>query len=402
MSSAIALFLMAINLQISDYQQWETLYLTADYSGAVRFAENKVSADSTDADALGMLVLSGMGMFPPEVSYADLAEKAVELNSTSAIAWIALGASFLAEEEYDDSEEAFLFAVALDPEIGIADNGLGYLCELNGEPESAVVYYLTALEYFPADSFARQRIRAIADDEYMYFHAIGKADTGFDLTTSFNLSSWTGNHNTTTLDWSLYSDYVFSEKGNSVDVDVHAVYDMDRDEDAPQRDEGSISISGDIWISNVTFIEASALWDRARLTEREWQITSSLAGGWCGWITDWLYFSPEAGIGLVSTKWSEKIDENRIDQATIFLSSGVYFNKLHTLVDTWSIFGNIFIPPDDPGSYITHGEIELSFQTWEPLSISIGYDVDYTHRPVISSWSKFQTRFYTSIFLDII
>ena len=402
MSVVVSTILFLITLQFPEYQLWEENYLAADYEDAVSISEKRVATDSTDADALAALALASMGMLPPDTAAGNLPEKAVELDSLSALAWTALGISLIAGEDYADAEIALLQALILDSRTGIAEDGLGYLSELRGETEEAVGYYLAALEMAPEDSIARSRLRIMSSDEYVHFHTSVSEETGFSLSAYLNLSNWMGNHNTLTFDWSLASDYVFSQRGNSVDIDIDAVYDIDRDEETLQRDEGNISISGDVWFSDVTYLEANSSWNRQRLTEREWQITAFVAGGWCSWITEWLYFAPEVGIGLVSTKWNEIIDENRIDRGTIFLSSGLYFNKLHTFIDTWSISANIFLPPDDPEAYITHGEIELSFQTWEPLSVNIGYDVDYTHQPVVSAWNKYQTRFYASISLDIL
>jgi hypothetical protein len=77
------------------------------------------------------------------------------------------------------------------------------------------------------------------------------------------------------------------------------------------------------------------------------------------------------------------------------------YSKPHTFVRRAEISGELYFPPDDPENFISRGSISLAFRTWSPLYITMGYSVDYTRSPEISTWEKFNTSFTTSLNLDL-
>ena len=169
-----------------------------------------------------------------------------------------------------------------------------------------------------------------------------------------------------------------------------------------RTDTGWAVLSADLWMTDHMYLVASSAWDRQRFTSRPWQVSSYVAGGLQRWLTPWLWFSPELGVGYVSTKWVSKISEEVMDQFTIYASAGLWFEKPHTFIQQAEISGEVYFPPDSPEDFLSSGHISLAFRTWEPLYISLGYDVDYTRVPEISTWNKFDTRFYTSLNFNLI
>jgi hypothetical protein len=159
------------------------------------------------------------------------------------------------------------------------------------------------------------------------------------------------------------------------------------------------SLGVDYYLSEALYVEASSSWDRQPLTVRPWQISSYVACGYKRWVSDWLWAAPEIGAGLVSSSWS--LNHRRTDDVTAYGSFGLWFEKTGSWLPEIWLAGSIYLPPARTEDMVAFGDAELTFGVWKPLSVTLGYSVDYTRTPVVSEWEKYDTEVYTRIRLDL-
>ena len=171
--------------------------------------------------------------------------------------------------------------------------------------------------------------------------------------------------------------------------------------DTLNTETGWASIEFDYWLSDNYYFVISSFWDRQRYTVRPWQVSSYIAVGWEKWISSWFWFSPELGLGSVNTKWLSRGFPEYSDNLSVYISAGLWYRKLHTFIREAGIYGDLFFPPDDPDNFISHGTFSIALRTWDPLYITLGYRVDYTRNPEVSSWEKFNTSFTTALNFDL-
>ena len=325
------------------------------------------------------------------------ARAALEAGGDTTLALSVLGRSLLELGRNSEAEETFRRLVELGSGTVDALNALGWLAELRARTTDAVEYYLDALALDPSDPFARERLLAMADDSYDPF-AWSSSSGGFSANCSADLSVEHGNRERVNIGGSATLAWLIDGRGTSVDLGVggrSVTWESDEGFGVEERqtDTGWASLSADCWLDEHLYLEAGTDWDRQRFTVRPWQVSSYLACGLRERIVPWLSLTPELGLGYVRTKWQTKILEQITGQTTVYASTGLWFEKPHTFVQHAEISGELYVPPDSPDDFISSGRISLAFRTWEPLSLSLGYEVDYTRIPEIATWKKYDTRF---------
>ncbi len=316
-----------------------------------------------------------------------------------------LGAAYYGNHEINRAEEIFLTLLDNDPLSLPALLYLGDIAEQEARTGDAVDYYLRILEQDAFNSEARNRLRIIAGDSYDAESTTGTLK-GFSASTVADFSIERGNR--ALFEWGGAGSisYRFNRRGTSIDaalggrsVTWEEIYGLSRD--TLNTNRGWARLGFDYWFSDSYYIEAASYWDRQMYTERPWQITSYCAVGWQKWILSWFWFSPKLGLGSVNARWTSGGGEMYTNDFSVFASAGLRYRKPHTFIREAEISGNVYFSPDNPEDFISKGSISLVFSTWSPLYIRIGYAVDYTRSPEISTWKKFNSSFTTSINFDL-
>lgn len=375
-------------------------------TGTVFTAESFLpdSQTSLTLTASGVLLMLGSDPFPEEAGEQLL--ESIRQDPDNVLALYLLGTL---KAENDGSESALCYfneTLSLDPEFLPALLSLGGIAEQEARTEDAVDYYLKVLEQDVFNSVARSRLRIIAGDSYEVESTIG-ALQGFSASTAADLSIERGNR--AMLEWggSTRVSYRFDRRGTSVDAEIGGrsvtweddIYGLSRDSLNTNRAWAGLGF--DYWLHESYFIETASYWDRQMYTERPWQITSYCAVGWQKWILSWLWFSPKLGLGSVNARWTSGSGEMYTNDFSVFTSAGLKYSKPHTFIREAEISGDVYFPPDNPENFISKGSISLALSTWSPLYVRIGYAVDYTRSPEISTWKKFNSSFTTSINFDL-
>ena len=340
--------------------------------------------------------------YPAAVSASSKA-LTVSIDSTSILG--ILGEALFEQENLDGSEEVFLALLNLDPHSINALNFLGKIAEREARTSAAVDYFLRALELDPFNSDARSQLRMIAGDSYDP-DIIVETLKGFSASVSVDLSIEKGTRSFLESGGSSSLSYRFDKRGSSINAgfggrsisweEIHGPVT-----DTLNTETGWASIEFDYWLSDNYYFVISSFWDRQRYTVRPWQVSSYIAGGWEKWISSWFWFSPELGLGSVNTKWLSHGFPEYSDNLSVYISAGLWYRKPHTFIREAGIYGDLFFPPDDPDNFISHGTFSIALRTWDPLYITLGYRVDYTRNPEVSSWEKFNTSFTTALNFDL-
>ncbi len=315
-----------------------------------------------------------------------------------------LGKALFEQDNMNESENAFLALLNLDPFSIDALNFLGSIAEQEARTAEAVDYFLRTLELDPFNIDARNNLKIIAGDSYDP-DIIAETLKGFSASASVDLSIEKGTQSFLECGGSSSLSYRFDRRGSSINIGFGG-RTINWEEirglriDTLNTETGWASIEFDYWLSDDYYLVMSSFWDRQRYTVRPWQVSSYVAGGWKKWISSWFWFSPELGLGFVKAKWLSHDDPEYSNTLSVYISTGLWFRKPHTFIREAGISGNLFFPPYDPENFISHGAFSLAFRTWNPLYITIGYQVDYTRNPEVSSWKKFNTSFITTLNLD--
>jgi tetratricopeptide (TPR) repeat protein len=324
-------------------------------------------------------------------------------DSTEAL--LIMGISLYRAQRDGEAREALMEVLEKDPLSVSSMVYLGQIAERAGDTGSAVDRYLMALELDTFNSIARERLREIADDSYDP-EAIAGQSRGFSVMAGADMSVERGSRSL--LEWggSAQVSYRFDRRGSSVDgsfggrsVTWEEKYGVKTD--TLNTNRGWASLGFDYWFSDSWYLQAASSWDRQMYTERPWQISSYGALGWQKWILSWFWFSPRIGLGSVNARWTTGMDDFYTDDFSLFAAAGLMYSKPHTFIRRAEIAGELYFPPDDPESFISRGTVSLAFRTWNPLYLTVGYSVDYTRSPEISTWEKFNTSFTTSLNIDL-
>lgn len=317
-----------------------------------------------------------------------------------------LGAAYFGNHEINEAKEVFLILLEIDPMSIPALVYLGDIAEQEARTEEAVNYYLSALELDTNNEEARSRLRVIAGDSYNP-ESNAESLEGFSAFTAADFSIERGNR--ALLEWggSASISYRFDSRGTSVNAffggrSVTWEETCGLKKNTLNTNRGWASIGIDYWFSDSYYVEAASNWDRQMYTERPWQISSYAAAGWQKWMLSWFWFSPKIGLGSVNSRWTSGAGEAYTNDLSVYAAAGLRYRKPHTFIREAEISGNVYFPPDNPSNFISEGRVSLAFRTWSPLYVSIGYIVDYTRTPEISTWKKFNTSFTTSINFDLL
>jgi tetratricopeptide (TPR) repeat protein len=388
------------NTGMSEVSQWiamaelyEALEKDVD---SYRCYDKAVGLDSLDVNtwvAWGSM-LSSADRFSEA---AEKLERAVEIDSTSIDAWSVLGEALLFDDRYVLAEEALQKIMDLDPGSVYAICYFGLIRERSGRPLEALDYYLEALQLYPGYSYAEDRIRAISDPVYdsdWWSRDAGK----FNASLWFDISVTSGNTDERNVSAGASLSLKYDSRGSSITLDGGGK--LEKIWERETKNTAYASLNVEHFLSDALYIEASSTWDRQPITVRPWQISSYIACGYKKWISDWLWVAPEMGVGLVSSRWS--LDPDRTDNPTAYGSIGIWFEKTGSILPEIWIAGSVYFPPGAPDDLIAYGDVEITFNVWKPLSMSIGYSVDYTRKPSVSTWEKYDTEIYSRIYLNIL
>ena len=141
---------------------------------------------------------------------------------------------------------------------------------------------------------------------------------------------------------------------------------------------------------------------RARLGMRNAMIQASMKpAAPKKWLNDWFWVSPSMGIGQVNTHWASGLENERTDRTTLYGSVSLWFADDDSYWPSLWLWGNFYIPPDDPDNTLINGLAELTFEMWDPLSLTLGYSVGYERTPVYDYWEKYDTEFYSRLNLRL-
>jgi tetratricopeptide (TPR) repeat protein len=323
-------------------------------------------------------------------------EVATSMDSMSVEAWAVLGEALLFDRQYDRAEEALEKVLEIDAESAYAICYIGLIRERSGKPLEALEYYLDALALSPGYDYAEDRIRAITDPSYDA-DWWARDEGMFDASIWLDLSETRGNTEERLLSAGASLTMNYDSRGSTVTLEGSGELEDRWDREVKNTAWASLELN--YYMTDELYAEASSSWDRQPLTVRPWQISSYLACGYRRWISDCLWVAPEIGAGLVSSSWS--LDSQRTDDVTAYGSFGIWFEKTDSwLPDVW-LAGSVYLPPEDVNDLVAYGDAEVTMGAWKPLSLVLGYSVDYTRRPVVSEWEKYDTEVYTRVRLDL-
>ncbi len=313
--------------------------------------------------------------------------EALSFDSTAAVL-AELGEARLFEGRLGEAERALNAALERDPSSVFAMCYLGLLEERRGRPESAARWYLDALRIAPGYSYAESRILYITGGDYDRL--------------------WNQEHYSP-FSWNLWADLSFS-RGNQEEsavsggaslglncprgssVRLSGSVRLDEKNGERERESAYASLTAEYFFTERVYAGFSSSWDRQPLTVRPWQVSSYLAAGWKSWPTDWMWLAPEAGVGLVNTRWS--VGEERTDRLTSFVSFGVWMHRpISPLPNLW-LGGGLYLPPGDVEHTVSYAGSELDFDLSDLLSLVLGMSLDYTRTPAVESWEKTDLDYY--------
>lgn len=332
----------------------------------------------------------------------DLLSQGVE-DSTGVM--VLLGTALFRMEEFGQAEKVFQAVLDRDPVSLTALLHLGRIAETKGNIQGAVEYYLTLLELNPFNNDARSRLREMADDSYDP-ESVAGSSTGFSASAGADLSVERGSRDL--LEWGARASlsYRFNRRGTSIDCSfggrsVTWEETAGLGTDTLNSARGWASLGLDYWLSQNFYVQAESGWDRQMYTERPWQVSSHGALGWQKWFLSGFWFSPRLGVGSINARWTSGREEVFTNDLSVFAAATLKYSKPHTFLRRAEISGSVYIPPDEPQDFISGGNVSLTFGSWNSLYIVLGYDIDYTRSPEISTWEKFNTSFTSSINLDL-
>ncbi len=326
--------------------------------------------------------------------------QAIEIDSLSFSAWSGLGEALLFSEQYDDALIALERALEQDSLSAWICAYMGMAYKYKGDSDSAMDYYFQALSISPGYDYAEQRIRDITDTgfdpqwnrrEARRFNVMLYADTRVD----------NGNIRERRYSGGLEISLEYDAAGSEVSLETdYSLIETSKDYEKDYT-WANVSVSIDRVLSDHFTISASSSWDRQPGTVRPWQISSYFSFGYKKWLNDWLWVSPSMGIGQVNTHWASGLENERTDRTTLYGSLSLWITDDDSPWPSFWFWGNFYIPPDDSDNTLLNGLAELTFEMWDPLSLTFGYDVGYERTPAYEYWEKYDTEFYSRLNLRL-
>ncbi|PIE52668.1 hypothetical protein CSA37_05400 [Candidatus Fermentibacteria bacterium] len=301
----------------------------------------------------------------------------------------ALAEAYLFNNDLDTAEELLLEIVERNPYSIYSICYLGLIQENRGNPELAAEKYLEALRLEPGYGYAEDRLRYISGENYDPAWRRDLSRT-YEWALWFDLSSTGGNTEEQDIGGGGSIAYNYSERGSSVELETRGRVQIKNDVD--QRRTAWASISGEHFLTDNIYAGGSVSWDRQPLTVRPWQVSSYIAAGWKSWPRSWIWIAPEAGAGLVNTKWS--VHSSRRDIWTVYGSLNLWARgSVNWLPSLW-LSASIYAPPENVYEMVANGVAELEFYLPGPLSLVLGSSLDYTSKPVVDTWKELDSEIY--------
>ncbi|OPL19906.1 MAG: hypothetical protein AVO35_00120 [Candidatus Aegiribacteria sp. MLS_C] len=387
----------------NDQELWLLLAGIYDELGEVGAADRSYSAAAQLApDSLDVWLEWGYFLFD-----RDREEEAVEkycaaaaIDSNSFSAWSGLGEALLFSDRYDEALEALERSLELDPGSPWIYAYIGLAWEQKGNSEMAMDNYFRALSLSPGYDYAESRIRGITD-------------TGYDpdwhrrrsrrLYASLYVDTRVNNGNVRERDYSggLEVSYQYDGRGSEVMLEAdHRFIETSKDY-ASDYSWTMVTASIERVLTDHFTTTASSSWDRQPGTVRPWQISSYLSFGYRKWLLDWLWFTPSLGIGQVNTHWASGLENERTDRTTFYGALSIWLEDEGSRLPSLWLWGNFYLPPDESELLLTNCLAELTFDMWDPLSLTLGYSIGYTRTPAYDFWEKYDTEFYSRLNLRL-
>jgi tetratricopeptide (TPR) repeat protein len=331
---------------------------------------------------------------------ADKYRQATELDSLSFSAWSALGEALLFSDQYDQALVALEKSLELDPGSSWIYAYIGLAYEQMGDSDRAMDYYFQALSISPGYDYAETRIRNITDRGFdpewnrrqaRRFNATVYVDTRVD----------NGNVRERNYSGGLEVSFEYDARGSEVSLETDYRFIETSKDYKNDYTWTSVSLGLERVLSDHFTVSTSSSWDRQPGTVRPWQISSYLSFAYTKWLNGWLWVSPSLGIGQVNTHWASGLENERTDRTTLYGSVSVWLTKDDSLWPSLWLWGNFYIPPEESENTLMNAFAELSFEMWDPLSLTLGYSVGYERTPAYEYWEKYDTEFYSRLNLRL-
>lgn len=364
-------------------------------------SRNFEAASAVSPDSIDVWLEWGYFLFDcdEEEKAADKYRQAIRLDSLSFSAWSSLGEALLFSDHYDQALAALEKSLELDPDSPWIYAYIGLAYEQMGESERAMDYYFQSLSVSPGYDYAESRIRRITDIEFDAqwnrrksgrFNALLSVDTRVD----------NGNVRERNYSGGLEVSWEYDSRGSEITVEAdYCLIETSKD----YRNDytwSMISLEIERVLSDNFTVSMSGSWDRQPGTVRPWKISSYLSFAYTEWVTDWLWISPSAGIGQVNTHWASGFENERTDRTTLYGSMSVWLTREDSLWPSLWLWGNFYIP-EEAKNTLMNGFAELSFEIWDPLSLTFGYSVGYERTPAYDYWEKYDTEFFSRLNLRL-
>ncbi|MCD4847600.1 MAG: tetratricopeptide repeat protein [Candidatus Aegiribacteria sp.] len=335
-----------------------------------------------------------------EEAAAEKYEKVIELDSLSFSGWSGLGEAYLFADQYDEAIAALERSQELDPESPWIYSYLGLAFEQKGYSDKALDYYFQALSISPGYDYAETRVRSITDTGFD--PEWNRRESGrFNVTISADVRIDNGNVRERNYSVSSLISCEYDSRGSSVSLEADYSFIETSKEYANDYSWSMLSFSVDRILSDYFSVKANSKWDRQPGTVRPWQISSYLSFDYTRWVTDWLWISPGLGIGQVNTHWASGLEDERTDRTTLYGSLAFWISGQDSRWPTLWLWGDFYQPPGSIENTLMNGLAEVTFDMWDPLSLTVGYSVDYTRTPAYRYWDKYNTEFYSRLNLRI-
>lgn len=335
-----------------------------------------------------------------EEAAAEKYEKVIELDSLSFSGWSGLGEAYLFADSYDEAIVALDKSLELDPSSPWIYSYLGLAFEQKGYSDKALDYYFQALSISPGYDYAETRVRSITDTGFDPEWNRRQSER-FNVTISADVRIDNGNIRERNYSFSSLISYEYDSRGSSISLDGQYRFIETSKEYANDYSWAMVSFSIERILSDYFSVKAKSSWDRQPGTVRPWQISSYLSFDYTRWVTDWLWISPGLGIGQVNTHWASGLEEERTDRTTMYGSLAFWISNQDANWPTLWLWGDFYQSPDDAENTLMNALAEVTFEMLNPLSLTVGYSVDYTRTPTYRYWDKYNTEFYSRLNLRI-
>jgi len=304
----------------------------------------------------------------------------------------ALAEAYLFSDHLERAGELLLEVVEQSPVSVYAICYLGLIEENRGNPSGALDRYLEALRIEPGYPYAEDRLRYISSENYNPEYQRSRA-RAFNWSAWLDLSSTGGNTDEQYYGGGGEASFDYGTLGSSVSLEVNLRSEIKNGKDI--RKTAWTSLSTEHFLTEHLYAGASTSWDRQPITVRPWQVSSYLAAGWKSWPASWIWFAPEAGAGLVNTKWSTS--PGRTNELTAFVSLSTWASSSLSWLPSLWLSGSVYLPPGNTDLLVADAVGEIEFNMTKKISLVLGTSLNYTRTPVVESWEKLDSEVYVRL-----